>query len=686
MRTRWLRYRSHQKGETMEQENRKSLVEEILELWISITGMDPESNQIHFRYGDDFSIDSVREDLKEAIALDDTGLTALLMLRVFAEEFFKYKTFSMKTLMDDTGSIPQLVEKGKLLQNLLYHEEIVDALETFQDKLKQVLDKMEAEEKTYKALEDSGFVGYLRRDAFRSMETLHCYQFSQGKTTSQNLQPVKKIFLFWDMASVIRLGLTMPDCTFLGLVRDKNEYASFFVLVAKNGENLTVYTDCPEWEHPLQKNMSRRPGKELSSRIAKHHFPYHLMDMEFDYRGDVFFRQKESTGLRVIQNRLEVIGSITALDPDETLWLIMVLAQMDAQLYKQNYHLPELSYSTEVLFENSLLAGVSQALCLRQDGTKFELPVNTVESLASDPQFDKSDEGMSTVFGTVNYHVNSWLEERYKDQVPKLAINGLLLSDSQQLALNESADKKVSAYEKADIEAMGYFEKKDFLASHSKLETLSGNEFGSIEMLEKNYRFLARYNEAVVINQLAAKDYEAHNKEVSAWFRSRILANMEQLVSDLVESWPRHQEDKAVQQRWAVWPYSHAKDGKFPYRLRWFYQEDNSSWSKTKCILTGKPVSYAAALYLRSIEDLMYATACSSVEELPEWLRHWKKDRFYSGNPILQRIDPMTWVVKDKWAEMSFDCLLFLSKTAINAECKKKGISPSLFVPYQETD
>ena len=69
-------------------------------------------------------------------------------------------------------------------------------------------------------LKDAAAVGYLRRDAFKSMETLHCYQFSQGKTTSKNLHPVKEIFLFWDIPSVIRLGLTMPDCTFLGLVKD----------------------------------------------------------------------------------------------------------------------------------------------------------------------------------------------------------------------------------------------------------------------------------------------------------------------------------------------------------------------------------------------------------------------------------------------------------------------------------
>ena len=46
----------------------------------------------------------------------------------------------------------------------------------------------------------------------------------------------------------------------------------------------------------------------------------------------------------------------------------------------------------------------------------------------------------------------------------------------------------------------------------------------------------------------------------------------------------------------------------------------------------------------------------------------------------------MLWAVKDPWVEMDFDCLIFLSKTAIKSTCKKVGIQPSLFVPYEEKD
>lgn len=668
----------------MEQNTQKSLVEEILDLWINLTGTDPDSKRIHFRFGDEFSLDAAREDLKEALRLDDTGLTALLMLDRFADEYFQFKKFSLCELITDAGPALDMIEQSKRLKKLLQHEDLLAALSEFRSKVTGVLDALDAKAPAYELLNDAAAVGYLRRDTFKSMETLHCYQFSQGKSTSKNLHPVKDIFLFWDIPSVIRLGLTMPDCTFLGLVRDKNEYASFFVLVAKNGENLTVYTDCPEWAHPLQKDMSRRPGREMGSRIAKHHFPYHLMDVDFDYRGDVFFSRRETNALAVVQNKLEVIGSITDIDPDETLWLIMILAMMDQTLYKQNYHLPELAYCTEVLFEKSLLAETSQALCLRSDGTKFELPVNTVDSLAMDSQYNgMTHEGEETCFGWVNYHTNAWLEEKYKDQVPQEAINGLLLPGEFQLALASGDSPEIVSYEKAGLEKMSYFDKLKFDESHTGLHTLSGNEFGSIQHLEENYRFLARYNEAAIINKLARADYEAHKAEVSKWFRSRITENLEPLILDFVEAWTRHEKDQEVKKRWSAWGLKRVKDGN-SYGLYWFHQGGGRTWTDTRCALTGKAASYAVELKIHTLDDLLYATGCETVEELLEWLQHWSGTQFYGGNPLLQRIDPMSWVVKDMWAEMRFNSLIFLSKTAIREACRKKGVSPSTFAPYPE--
>ena len=87
--------------------------------------------------------------------------------------------------------------------------EIKLASEDFKSKMKTVLEKLAASQEVFDALDDSGTMGYLRRDALKSINTLSIHQFTQGDTTSTYLQPSKDIFLFWNMAAAVRLGLRM---------------------------------------------------------------------------------------------------------------------------------------------------------------------------------------------------------------------------------------------------------------------------------------------------------------------------------------------------------------------------------------------------------------------------------------------------------------------------------------------
>lgn len=667
----------------------KSLIEQILELWIQLTGLDPDSKTIHFHFGEDFNLDASREDLKEAFRLDDTGLTAMLMLRYMLAMYCQTKTFTLASMLEDQSPAEEQIRLGKKLNKLLQDPELTAEEARFQKTITQVLDRLGCKQDSYKLLKDSMAIGYLRRDAFRSMETLNCYQFAQGKTTSENLRPANNIFLFWDMPAVIRLGLAMPDCTFLGLVKDKMETASFFVLVAKNGENLTVYTDCPEWKHPLQKEMSRRPGRELSARIAKHHFPYDKLGIEYDYRGDAFVKRETGCGLAVIQNKAEVIGKLSDLAPDETLWLILVLAMMDQKLYKQNYHLPELSYCTEVLFENSMLAAPMNQLAVASGKPKFELEHNTTQTLSDDPQWKKTahKEGDETVFGTVRNYPNKWLEEKYKDQVPEHTINGLLQPPDTTLML-PSKDGQLGdlmPVEQANIEKMGYFDKQKFMSIHTELRTLSGNEFGSLEMLRDNYKFLARYNEASVINHLVQADYKKYMPEMRKWFRERVMGNLQNLIRDMVQTRTPGSPDV---KRWLFVRDNGGGDTDYRYRNSFRFHNGNGyTIRETRCIMTGNPVSFLAYLSVSNQADLLYVTGCKSVDELPEWLQHWDGVKVYFGNPILERIDPMTWVIEDPWAKLSFSCTFYLSKTAVNKVCQELEVDPkSLVLDNQDKD
>ena len=63
-------------------------INKVFELWVDITGIDPASNKIRLQ---DFNIYSANKEIEEALNLDETGITALLLMDYFAEEYLENK-------------------------------------------------------------------------------------------------------------------------------------------------------------------------------------------------------------------------------------------------------------------------------------------------------------------------------------------------------------------------------------------------------------------------------------------------------------------------------------------------------------------------------------------------------------------------------------------------------------------
>lgn len=640
----------------------QNIIEEILGLWCSITGMDFNSNEYTFSYGKEFNLSAAREDLKSSLSLDESGLTTLLLLEYFVGEFFQSKKYTLQELLEQNDSIQSTMTSCKKLRTLMDSPEIKLASEDFKSKMKTVLEKLAASQEVFDALDDSGTMGYLRRDALKSINTLSIHQFTQGDTTSTYLQPSKDIFLFWNMAAAVRLGLRMQDGVFLGLIRDQFDYASFFVLVAKNGGTLTVFTDAERDAHPLQKNLSRRPERDLSRRSEKHHFPYSLLDSEFDYKDNMHPGRE---GVVPFQEKPIIIGHLNTLAADELLWLLMVFSLIDQKLFKCSWTLPTLSYCSDVLREQSTLLGEIQNLPAIRFLPTLELPQNTLEALQHDSQYLGKVSGEATPWGITKSAPNQWLLDLYKDKVPDSAINGLLKQPDSMLMLSGEA-LSTSSIAKKEYEAMSYFAKKEYDSTHQELQALTGDEFGTKEQLEQDYRFLARYNEALYIKTFTDADFQAHKEEVYRWIRERITQQKDHILSLLVnrtpnpELWKRYPSVKAYE-----------SDGIY-YRDRFcFLNGSRRTLADSKCFWSASVASFVASFHPTSMEELLTFFNCTSISELPFWLQHWTGKPIYTGNHILQRIDPMNWVVKDHWAELCFYFTFFLSKRTFNQACKK---------------
>lgn len=652
-------------------EKGKNIVEQIVDLWCSITGTDFSSKEYTFSSGQEFNLSTAREDLKASLVLDESGLTTVLLIESFTDAYFRSKSYSLAELLDDNDTIQASLTSCKELKSLLRSPEINAAILDFTTKLKTVLGKMNAQADVFKTLSNLGVMGYLRRDALKSMETLAIHQFTQGETTSTYLQPCQDIFLFWDMASAVRLGLRMPDGVFLGLIRDQFDYASFFVLVAKNGGTLTVFTDAERYVTPLQKTLSRRPERALSQRAARHHFPYSLLDTEVDAKG---YAHPSREGVVPLQKSPIVIGHLNSLAADELLWLLMVFSLIDQKLFKCNWTLPSLSYCSDVFRKNSALRGEIENLPAVLSYSPLELPKNTLQALQIDNQYKRNISGEETPWGTMDNAPNQWLLELYQDRVPDSAINGLLKLPGTMLKLAEPGGD-ITSITKRDYEDMGHFTQKEF--DSQELMAMTGGEFGTKEQLEADYRFLARYNEAVCIKTLSDADFNANKPNVFQWIRDRVSQQQVHILSLLVHNAPNSKS-------WQRYPSIKAYNADSLYHRHEFVFCNGSHWTlaDTKCFWNGTIASYAATFHPTSMEELLRFLNCSTVEELPFWLRHWDNKRKYIGNPILERIDPMNWVVKDHWSELSFFFTFFLSKRTFNYACKEHQL-PAIWLAAQ---
>lgn len=56
----------------------------------------------------------------------------------------------------------------------------------------------------------------------------------------------------------------------------------------------------------------------------------------------------------------------------------------------------------------------------------------------------------------------------------------------------------------------------------------------------------------------------------------------------------------------------------------------------------------------------------SVIEDMPDVLQHWNKYEPYVGNHILNRIDPLEWMIENPWLELNTKIQIHLSKRAFN--------------------
>lgn len=640
-------------------------MERAFELWVELTGLDP--NATSFR-SSQFEVYRVNQDLKDSLTLNDPlGLTTPMLLNCYATEFLDDRKFSVNELLSNSEQVATYLRKAREIYSILQSEPIQSEVAAFRSWLIEALKHYHVEnEDVFKMAQSDKALAFLRRDALRSIEHLQVHQFTQGHPDpDQRPKYVTTVHEFWDINMLIRAMLSNPALSgvSLNLVRDRLETSSYFAFCIKNGKRLFILTDKEDEKHPLQKYMRRRPGRDMADRIDRHHFPYRLLDLEYDDRGDARINPRETTEAAVYQPHLHPLRQIKDLEPDEVIWLVLMFSLIEERFWKQGYQAPELSYTGGML-----ALGTGSADTLVAAYPRLEVAPVAAGDVTTDKMLDQ--------WGMEPTQKHRWLEERYEHLVPEQVLN--LIGDGDSVPMLTDGDEITHLSVKEYEEATRFTRRPEV---GSKIVTLDKGVFGSREKIVADQRWAARYNKAVVIQRAAHVEYVTRKSEVLETYRTMVTCNVERLLTAIARG-----ELIAPAHPFKPQGFGDEKNAKDQNMLQVGTVDSIPTYGyhhlppvprrgDPTCYVNGTKASIVGVFHPKTAQALAILCGCD-VSDLPDVLQHWTKADLYEGNPILDRIDPMEWVVENPWRNLNMEIAIYLSKRGYNQLRKNVGLPP----------
>ncbi|MDW9481917.1 hypothetical protein GOB57_25030 [Sinorhizobium meliloti] len=666
---------------------------EAIDLWQEIIGVTPETTS--FTMGN-YHHRSEFEHLREALDLDPTEITANLLLGSYARAHFRNTHISQAKLLADTAGVLELLEKPRRLMTILERPEIVERRDQFIANVAQALEMYDASDrddiKTLLANHDD--MAFLRRDALRSMANLSVHQFLDGDPEPATVRPVYYRFVhqWFNINSMLDFAASQAPGVSLNLIRDPNDYQSYFCFAIRNGGRLFVLSDVPQNAHPMQPMLSRRPDKEMDRRISRNWFPYDLMGLAYNEEdGKLYFDRSEQKALVVGQSKALPLRPISKLGAPETVWIAMMFGLIVDRFWRRGHTEKYLSYTAEMIRvqDKMIAAAAKSGLPVKGYATIDAKPL-TVDAVMN------PDEAALEGYGKRTDMSNRWLEERYGHLVTDESLNLIGSPERRhQLALSSGEVSDSRTREEARR-----FPGDNRTVSVVNLEKLPSTTFGSQEKLEADRLFVARYNYAVQIDALARNEFEKRKDEVRRWYRSKVDANIETLKS-WVGDYVLWVEDNDSNSRFAgkrYYPF-HGSSGRdrercirafaYPWELDDSHERSTNlgfgsyyvgGWGKggALCAVNDTKASYAFVFCPSNAREVAVVAGCAE-EELPDVLRHYDLNGGKQGNHLLDRIDPAEWVIHDPWRELDLRVGIFLSKRGFAKLCSK-GVHPPYWI------
>jgi len=659
--------------EFIEQDNREKNINETLneclEMWVKFC----EGSKIK-RY----EIEESYKILKNTQDLDFTGLTTAMILMAFFEEVSVETKISVLDIINkDKASINKINEISSLISKI-NSPNIKEAVDSFIVKIKDVTktysvgdSKLSKEEKVVwennllKYIENPAEMAYLRKDALLALDKLTTSQFSKGKN-EDNFSYQDTVFQFWNINSAIvsAANQKMSGVT-LCLIRDLEEgLFSYFAFLIKSGENIYVISDKENFVYPGQKYILRRPDRLFRERAFKYHFPYHFLEYSPTGNSSFEYVVKDQNGLVPYNTVAFPLATIKDSEPEQFIWIVMMFELIREKFFKKDFQCEELSYTGEMVLNPTTL----------EERTSLKINKNDFIEIK---KFKSEDLGLEEHDGDYQHapkRFNSWMEERYSDKVPENLLNLIGFNNERLIS---SCDKKESPLTFLQEESIKLFGNKDSL---NEIQFFNVTEFSEKRNMEKDVRYIARYNQSQIVYELAKKEFEEKREEIVDWYKKCILENKENILNSIAKLY----FEGVTQETDDVCRFDHSKKVTgnilevvsishsslfFPSPISFYTKEHN----KRLCFENKTQASIVGFFYVSTAESI--SKICNKkIDELPVFLQNFYKEDPYNGNHILNRLDPMDEKIENPWKNLDLNVCFYLSKRAFNSRRKNLGL------------
>lgn len=694
-----------------------------LELWLELTDLDPNAKSFTW---EKLGLLRMSENLREATDLDPSLITTYLLLDAYSTAYFKDAKVSVHEFDEDPDKVFDYMDKVREFKKLIRNPDIMDEAEAFCNGIADALRAYKVEEERIEEfMQDRHEIAYLRLDTLVSMKNLRADHFLNGDTDPEGTKPLynEKVFGYWNINSMLDHVCAMPSGVSLNLIRDPDELHSYFIFAIRNGGNLITLTDMTEYAHPLGRYMSRRPDRTFDRRAGQNWFPYQMLQIAFDDKGNAYhdiWSESKEKGLVPHQPNYFVLAPVTDMDIKQIVWMSLMFDRIVDRYWRKPIEPKALSYTNEMLKlgdrTNPLLAAAASSNLPIDPYAPPPLQLLDLDDVHTDA-LDAAAVGEKNENFKERYGRNRWMEDRYRDTVPTEVLNliGLRMNDDKEkLYLMGSVDeeKRKNRWSKDDkmpvpigdgeivkIAKDSLWYTRDY--SLYSLEQVDGTLFGPVAQLDADRKFIARVNYVKALQRSADEEFAARKEEVKAWYEERVKANMSFLVSLIAQGQTKREydaegfghsgrttyvfsdvhDDARAPKKTAEWDRRVKLDadpywfGSMESGQVWLHSGYSYSTRNFSCFINeGVRSSLTFFAKPEKVQDIADLAGCT-IEELPELLQHWhsRNDSAYVGNSILNRIDPLEWALHNPWEDLNFSVKACLSRSAYNKIMKENS-------------